>query len=219
MIRLIKLLSEINLKFRSLKKNVHFVLFNSLEKAIWNWMDTYPEEFKDLQSKPNEELAECCDKLFDLADNFAENNKRRALVWPLQIMLLLICPKILEEIVNADSGAPCSPRHYRKRQFIDNVKKALNPHSSSKQLTDTAAVTCVKLCKASTYISILDSNNVAFALVQSVIIDLKMLLFNSVKPFSRTQSTAIQDLELMIDCFVSIFRINPHNNEALKVQI
>ena len=132
-------------------------------------------------------------------------------------MLLVICPKILEEIVNADSGAPCSPKHYRKRQFIDNVKKALGPHSSSKQLTDSAAVTCVKLCKASTYISILDSSNVAFTLVQSVIVDLKLLLFNSAKPFNRTQATAIQDLELMIDCFVSIFRITPHNNEALKV--
>lgn len=216
-IRLIKLLSEVNLKFKSLKKNIHLVLLSCLEKAIWNWMDTYPAEFKALQSRPNDELADCCDKLFDLADHFAENNKRRAAVWPLQIMLLVICPKILEEIVNADSGAPCSPKHYRKRQFIDNVKKALGPHSSSKQLTDSAAVTCVKLCKASTYISILDSSNVAFTLVQSVIVDLKLLLFNSAKPFNRTQATAIQDLELMIDCFVSIFRITPHNNEALKV--
>lgn len=181
-------------------------------------MDTYPNEFMDLQNKPNEELADCCDKLFDLIDNFAEtNNKRRAAAWPLQIMLLVLCPKILEEIVNADAGAPCSPKYYRKRQFIDNVKKALVPHSSGKQLTETAAVTCVKLCKASTYISNLDSNNVVFTLVHSIINDLKMLLFNPSKPFSRTQSSVIQDVELMIDCFVSIFRITPHNNEVLKV--
>ncbi|XP_074600003.1 neurofibromin 1 isoform X2 [Brevipalpus obovatus] len=216
--RLIRLLNEINLRLKTLKKNVYFTLLNSLEKAIWNWMDTYPHEFMDLQNKPNEELAECCDKLFDLIDNFAEaNNKRRVAVWPLQMMLLVLCPKILEEIVNADAGAPCSPKYYRKRQFIDNVKKALVPHSSSKQLTETAAVTCVKLCKASTYISIFDSNNVVFTLVHSVINDLKMLLFNPSKPFSRTQSTVIQDVELMIDCFVSIFRITPHNNEVLKV--
>jgi len=55
----------------------------------------------------------------------------------------------LEEIVNADSGAPCSPRHCKKKQFIDSLKKALLPHSSSKQLTEAAAVTCVKLCKVS----------------------------------------------------------------------
>jgi neurofibromin 1 len=215
--RLIKLFSEVNLKFRSLRKSAHMVLMTSLEKAIWNWMDTYPQEFMELQRKPNEELADCCDRLFELLDNFAENNnKRRATVWPLQIMLLVLCPKILEEIVNADSGAPCSPKHTRKRQFIDNVKKALVPHSSSKQLTEAAAVTCVKLCKASTYINILDSNNVVFTLVQSVINDLKMLLFNS-KPFIRSQSNISQDVDLMIDCFVSVFRITPHNNEALKV--
>lgn len=213
-----KLFSEVNLKFRNLKKSVHVVLMNSLEKAVWNWMDNYPLEFIDLQKKPNDELATCCDKLFELLDSFAENNnKRRATVWPPQILLLVLCPKILEEIINADSGAPCSPKHYRKRQFIENVKKALVPHSSSKQLTEAAAVTCVKLCKASTYINILDSNNVVFVLVQSIINDLKILLFNPAKPFTRSQTTMSQDVELMIDCFVSVFRITPHNNEALKV--
>lgn len=84
---------------------------------------------------------------------------------------------MLEEIVNADSGAPCSPRHNKKKQFIDAVKRCISPHgNSSKQLTEAAAVTCVKLCKASTYINILDSNNVAFTLVQSVINDLKVLI-------------------------------------------
>uniref|UniRef100_T1JUK4 Ras-GAP domain-containing protein n=1 Tax=Tetranychus urticae TaxID=32264 RepID=T1JUK4_TETUR len=216
--RLIRLFSDVNLKLKSLKKNVHIVLLNSLEKAIWNWLDTYSHEFMELQNKPNDELAECCDKLFDLIDNFAEtNNKRRAAVWPLQMLLLVLCPKILEEIVNADSGAPCSPKYYRKRQFIENVKKALVPHSSSKQMTETAAVTCVKLFKTSTYISIFDSNNVVFTLVHSVINDLKSLLFNPAKPFNRTQATVSQDVELMIECFVSIFRITPHNNEVLKV--
>ncbi|XP_064460461.1 neurofibromin-like isoform X2 [Ornithodoros turicata] len=215
--RLIKLLNEINTKFRSLRKNAHLCLMNSLEKAIWNWMDTYPHEFTDLQKKPNDELADACDRMFDLLDSFAENNKRRAQAWPLQIMLLVLCPIILEEIVNADAGAPCSPRHLKKRQFIDSVKKALVPHSSSKQLTEAAAVTCVKLCKASTYVNILDSGNVVFALVQAVINDLKLLLFNPAKPFARSQATVSQDVELMTDCFVSCFRINPHNNEALKV--
>jgi neurofibromin 1 len=74
--------------------------------------------------------------------------------------------------VNADSGAPCSPRHSKKKQFIDSVKRAM--HGTSKQLTEAAAVTCVKLCKASTYINNLDSNNVAFTLVQNIINELKV---------------------------------------------
>lgn len=57
---------------------------------------------------------------------------------------------------------------------MDSLKKALSPHSSSKQLTEAAAVTCVKLCKVSTYINILDRNNVVFLLVQNVFNDLKV---------------------------------------------
>ncbi|XP_050702406.1 neurofibromin-like, partial [Eriocheir sinensis] len=215
--RLIRLLNETIQKFRSLRKNAQIALMTSLEKAIWNWMDTYPNEFADLQKRRNDELAKCCEAMFEHLDSFAENSKKRAAVWPLQIMLLVLSPKVLEEIVNADSGAPCSQRHFKKKQFIDQLKKALIPHNISRHLTEAAAVTCVKLCKIATYININDSNNVVFALVTSVRSELKNLLFNIVKPFIRVQAFIFQDVDLMIDCFVSLFRILPHNNEALKV--
>lgn len=64
---------------------------------------------------------------------------------------------------------------FLQRQFVDSVKKALVPHAVSKQLCEAAAVTCVRLCKTSTYINILDSNNVVFSLVQNVISDLKVI--------------------------------------------
>ena len=57
--------------------------------------------------------------------------------------------QILEEINNADSGAPCSPRHLKKKHFIDSVKKSLQSHgSSNKSIIEAGAITCVKLCKA-----------------------------------------------------------------------
>ena len=37
-------------------------------------------------------FSEYAEKLFDLVDNFAESSKRKAAVWPLQIMLLILCP-------------------------------------------------------------------------------------------------------------------------------
>ena len=43
------------------------------------------------------------------------------------------------------------------------------------------------------------------------------LLFNTSKPFSRSQNCVSQDVDLMVDCFVSCFRITPHNNDLLKV--
>ncbi|XP_023326814.1 neurofibromin isoform X3 [Eurytemora carolleeae] len=191
----------------------------SLEKAIWNWMDTYPQEFIDLQKNSNEELTKCCENFFDLLDNFAETkNKHRHAIWPLQMMLLILTPTILEEINNADSGAPCSQRHLKKKAFIDSIKKCLQTHgSSSKSIIEAGAITCVKLCKAATYINVLDSNNVIFSLVQTVINDLKNLLFKVDKPFSRGCLYLKEDVDLMIDCFLANFRINPHNNDTLKV--
>ncbi|CAD5126032.1 DgyrCDS14209 [Dimorphilus gyrociliatus] len=218
--RLTKLLNEVVNKFKTLRKNVQLILAQSLERSIWNWMENYPEEFTELQQRPSEELAECCDKLFELYNTFCESSmKRKAVVWPLQMMLLVLCPKILEEITNAETGAPCSPNHVRKKQYIEEVKKSLTSghHGTHKQLTEGAAVTCVKLCKASTYVNIKDRTNVLFHLVQSVLSDLKVLLFNPGKPFSRGQSLASQDVDLMVDCFLSCFRINPHNNDLLKV--
>lgn len=50
----------------------------------------------------------------------------------------------------------------------------LGPQNNSKQMTEAAVVTCVKLCKASTYLNIADSGNVTFILVKSVITDLKV---------------------------------------------
>lgn len=65
-------------------------------------MDNYPEEFTDLQKRPSDEsaeqIADCCDKLFELFVLFAESPKRKAPVWPLQIMLLVLCPVTLSVI-------------------------------------------------------------------------------------------------------------------------
>lgn len=43
--------------------------------------------------------ADCAEKLFDLVDGFAESTKRKAAVWPLQIILLVLCPEIIQDIV------------------------------------------------------------------------------------------------------------------------
>merc|ERR1719410_3071759 len=114
-------------------------------------------------------------------------------------MLLILTPKVLEEINNADSGAPCSPRHLKKKHFIDVIKKSLQSHGSSNKLVvEAGAITCVKLCKAATYINVLDSNNVIFSVVQTVINDLKNLLFKAEKPFTRSVQTLKEDVDLMI---------------------
>ncbi|XP_024879797.1 neurofibromin isoform X3 [Temnothorax curvispinosus] len=218
--RLTRLLNETIQKIRQLvgKKSAYLVLMNPLEKAIWNWMDTYPHEFADVQKQPNEDLSKACEELFDILDTFVvEKKSRAASVWPLQIMLLVLSPKVLE-IVNTDTRPPASPRYSRKKQFIDSVKRSLRMHgsSSSRQLSEAAAITCVNLIKAATYVNNAESSNVVLTLAKQLMDDLMSLLFNPSKPFSRGQTYSAQDVDLMIDFFVSSFRINPHNNEVFK---
>lgn len=55
-------------------------------------METYPHEFGELQKKPHEELSKCCEGLFDILDTLSDNKKGRAVVWSLQIMLLILSP-------------------------------------------------------------------------------------------------------------------------------
>ncbi|XP_071652258.1 neurofibromin isoform X3 [Temnothorax longispinosus] len=218
--RLTRLLNETIQKIRQLvgKKSAYLVLMNPLEKAIWNWMDTYPQEFADVQKQPNEDLSKACEELFDILDTFVvEKKSRAASVWPLQMMLLVLSPKVLE-IVNTDTRPPASPRYSRKKQFIDSVKRSLRMHgsSSSRQLSEAAAITCVNLIKAATYVNNAESSNVVLTLAKQLMDDLMSLLFNPSKPFSRGQTYSAQDVDLMIDFFVSSFRINPHNNEVFK---
>lgn len=221
MIKLTRLLNEVVTKWKHLKKIHQTVLVTSLEIAIWNWLDTYPDEFKDLQKRPNAELSDNCEKLFEHLDQFYEKQKGKAqYIWPLQTMLLVLCPIILEELVySIEKGGPCSQEHLRKKNFIDSLKKALaGHHVGSKQSSEAAAVMAfVKLCKSASYINNKDSSNVLFVLVPSVMADLKLILFNPSKPFSRGSDKASQDIDLMIEFFLTCVRLNPHNNEVLKI--
>ena len=37
-------------------------------------------------------MTDCCDKLFEQFNSFADSAKRKAAVWPLEMMLLVLCP-------------------------------------------------------------------------------------------------------------------------------
>lgn len=49
MISCLIIFTEVISKFKLLKKSTHGPLINSLEVAIWNWMDAHPDEFGEIQ--------------------------------------------------------------------------------------------------------------------------------------------------------------------------
>uniref|UniRef100_A0A2K5WT36 Neurofibromin 1 n=1 Tax=Macaca fascicularis TaxID=9541 RepID=A0A2K5WT36_MACFA len=124
---LVAFLPETAFKFKALKKVAQLAVINSLEKAFWNWVENYPDEFTKLYQIPQTDMAECAEKLFDLVDGFAESTKRKAAVWPLQIILLILCPEIIQDIskdvvdennMNKVRRAELFPLYLDVKQFI-----------------------------------------------------------------------------------------------------
>ena len=62
-----------------------------------------------------------------------------------------------------------------QKLFLDSLRKAVAGQGGNKQLMESAAIACVKLCKASTYINWEDHSTI-FLLVQSIVMDLKVNL-------------------------------------------
>lgn len=66
--------------------------------------------------------------------------------------------------------------YFSQKEFLDHLKKAL---TSTKTLTESAAVVCVKLCKVATYIKPEDNSVLCF-LVVTMLNELKVLFLSDV---------------------------------------
>eukprot|EP00111_Clytia_hemisphaerica_P007908 TCONS_00022976-protein len=86
------LFEECGKHFKFLKKYSQQVVLKGLCKSIWNWIETYPEQFCNIYKNPNTQLSELSEKLFQLVENWSENSKKRSISWPLQGLLLLLSP-------------------------------------------------------------------------------------------------------------------------------
>ncbi|XP_044178514.1 neurofibromin-like isoform X2 [Acropora millepora] len=126
-------------------------------------------------------------------------------------MLLILCPNTLKQIATGENVLDSCKAN--KKEFLDHLKKAL---TSTKTLTEIAAVVCVNLCKVATYMKPEDNSVLCFLVVE-ILNELKTLLFNASKPFSVGSGSFLTTDALMADCFVSSFRINHRNNQHFDI--
>jgi len=140
------------------------------------------------------------DTLFDVLDVWSKKNKN--FFWPFQTMLLILSPDIMLKLSLAKEKN--APEIVAKEKFLDSLKKALK----STKHADIAAVCYVDICKASTFVSKADMSALRY-IVPAIEMDLKEKLFNPSVPFRQGGDTGTIDIDLMTDCLVSSFRINP----------
>lgn len=199
--RLSETLQELSSSCRSFKRTVLINLAVILRKVIWNWIHWHPMEFVSL-CQSQRRLAGGPDILFDIFDALADNHKKKLVFWPVQTMLLILCPDILVNITVREGNSAVTSA---KSNFLSNLKKSLN----TKNLADVAAISYVDICKASTYVSKNDKMSALRHLVPEIENELKDRLFDPQHPFINQDG--VVDQQLMIDCLMASFRLNARN--------
>ncbi|KJE90496.1 neurofibromatosis 1 [Capsaspora owczarzaki ATCC 30864] len=195
--RLVQVLDDIASKSAVFKKSLIIYLAGALRTAIWNWIHRHPYEFVAL-SKSEHRLCDNVEVLFNQFDSLSSaQQKYRAVTYPIQAMLLVLCPDILLAL-----GSKQDDRLETKARFLESLKKCL---SSSKN-PDLAAVPYVDICKASTYVDKTDISSLRY-LMPSIEQELKTLLFNPAKPFTTSEGEV--DQQLMVDYLLAYYRVNP----------
>jgi neurofibromin 1 len=73
------------------------LLFSKMmRKAIWIWVNSYPDQFAEVYAS-NARLLPGSEVLFDMCSSAADTPKKKAVLWPLQTMLLTLSPDFLTQ--------------------------------------------------------------------------------------------------------------------------
>ncbi|ORZ22469.1 hypothetical protein BCR42DRAFT_406243 [Absidia repens] len=134
--------TEMSPSFLHMKSEGKLLFATMLRKAIWRWIETYPGEFRQVCASENRLLAGS-EILFDLCSSSADTPRKKAALWPLQTVLLVLAPDLL---LQAFLDNPSSKN--RRTSFLGTLRQSLR----SARTAEVAAICYVDLCKAATYV-------------------------------------------------------------------
>ncbi|KAI8078349.1 hypothetical protein BDF21DRAFT_43098 [Thamnidium elegans] len=206
--RLSLVLSDFCSSFSSLKKATQLVVAAILRRAIWGWIETYPGEFMQL-CQNQKRLEGGPDVLFEICLSLADTTRKKAILWPLQTMLLILCPDILYSVSTPEGSS--RNVNSKKTLFLATLKSSLKPG----RMAELAAICYVDICKAATYVSKTDASALRH-IVPDVENELRGQLFDPEKPLIADSLMSglgiiIDHRSLLADCLVAMFRLNPRH--------
>ncbi|KAG0187398.1 Ras GTPase activating protein ira2 [Apophysomyces sp. BC1034] len=199
--RLGDVLTELGATFLQLKKAAQLAMGTILRRSIWNWIDTYPSEYIRLY-KTNGRIEGGPEFLFDFCNSSADTTRKKAVLWPLQTLLLLLCPEVL-------TSAIVDTRPTKKSVFLNALKKSIQ----GGRMMDIATICYVDLCKAAPYIGQSDNPPLQQFLTE-VVTTLDEKLLNIQQPIIPDPTLGTMGIMidygcLVADCLVGMFRLNP----------
>ncbi|KAG1177602.1 hypothetical protein G6F70_005649 [Rhizopus microsporus] len=199
--RLSMILTELCTSTLHLKKTTQQLVAIALRGAIWNWIESYTSEFMML-SRSQKRLEGSPEILFDIFNSLADTAKKKAVYWPVQMMLLILCPDIMLSTTVSGSA------NNKKSAFLASLRKAMK----GDRMADLAAICYVDCCRAATYIA-KDDTTALRQIVPDIENELVEKLFDPHRPIgidgrNNSLGVYIDYQSLMADCIVALFRLD-----------
>ncbi|KAG5518315.1 hypothetical protein PMAC_003111 [Pneumocystis sp. 'macacae'] len=120
--RMTAVLHDLVLTFPRMRKNYQIMVANSLRIGIWNWIHNFPAEFISLHKKQRG-TSNAILQIFDIIYGSSITQKRKDIFWPLNMILLVICPDVFNEEFEILRKLPV---FQKKLFFLDDLKRALD---------------------------------------------------------------------------------------------
>ncbi|KAI8904263.1 hypothetical protein DFJ77DRAFT_435890 [Powellomyces hirtus] len=203
--RLGMILAEVTHHCKTFTKRALFATAISLRIAIWSWIENFPAEFQNL-CQTQGRMEGQPDQLFDIFNAFADSNRRKALFWPVQTMLIVLCPDIIYAIVAGGSHAAIA----KKAIFLEGIRKSIR----SSKVGEVSAFCCVDFVKASTFTSRAEGGPLKL-IGAAFEVELKEKLFDEKRPltltnaFGGSEDPSVLDHRLLAECVASLYKSNP----------
>ncbi|KAI8078788.1 uncharacterized protein BX664DRAFT_367193 [Halteromyces radiatus] len=201
--RLSMVLAELQLSFLHFKKNTQLNLAVSLRRGIWNWIEAYPTEFEDYQLS-HRRLEGSPEILFDMCNSLADTTRKKTYFWPLQTMLMILCPEILMTLTMELSSSNLS----KKGQFLIALQKTIK----GDRMPEVSVICYTDICLLAGRLA-RDSGAALWNLVPDVMDDLQNWILDPLRPFSHgsdmlNAGIVLDRLILVRDADYSLIRLS-----------
>ncbi|KAI8994897.1 hypothetical protein BDB01DRAFT_714840 [Pilobolus umbonatus] len=137
------ILTELSPYFLNMKIQRKLLFAKMMRMAIWRWIEMKPFQFAEICQSKKRPLAGS-EILFDMCNAAADSSYKKAILWPLQTILLSLSPDLLVQAFLDDRGL-----QNRRTSFSRQLKLAMQ----TARTQEVAAICYVDLCKAATYVS------------------------------------------------------------------
>ncbi|TDL29911.1 hypothetical protein BD410DRAFT_780416, partial [Rickenella mellea] len=204
--RLIQMMQELSSLLVNMSRDAQAAVAMALRKAIWNWIDNFPNEYNDVVNG-SRRLDGAPERLFDLFFQISEAGNKSA-IWPAMSLLMVTSHDRLKGIAMMSSPAIGANKANKKEcQYKDQIAKNMNPAS---KLLDIALLASIDMCRAASRARP-EGDVVLRSIAPEVGDDIKGVLWkaHNQRPFYESPDSI--DVALFADAMVAMFRFLPED--------